>query len=446
MTGPRTALDPRRWWATLRGYGWRLLAVVVVAAVVRTGWVLAIHAKPISDYLFYFRSATALVHGHGFAIFGHPTAFFPIGYPAFLAPFLALGGGSITVARGSGILLGIVSAGLAFLLGDRMGGRNAGLIAGFAFALAPDFIVYSGLLASENLMIPLLLGVCLLLASVAPAGLTRRRAVWAGVIIGAATLVRPAGAVVLPVFLVYLWARGGRRGLVNGLVIVAAAIVIVTPWVIRNAVVVGEPTVSTNGGYTLQMGLDARATGGPLMKGGNPPWPIGSAAQEVASDRQGRDAALDYVTGHPWQAIALIPEKAYYLFRWTDALVRSNMRGAQTPLGPEKPRTLSHIETGVLGRMLRNEWMLASFHYAWLVLGAAGLVLGVARRRPAADWLALVFVAWVVVHITLFHGQSRFLVSVSPLLAPAIGYLLVTLAGLVRRRRPATAPADATPA
>jgi 4-amino-4-deoxy-L-arabinose transferase-like glycosyltransferase len=436
----RGAGAARSW---LRRCGWRLALVVVVALAVRTLWVLGVHAKPVSDYLFYYQAAVSLAHRHGYQILGHPTGFFPPGYPAFLAPFLAFTHDSITFARGSGILLGGLSAGLAFALGDRLGGRNAGLIAGLIFALAPDYVVYGGLLASENLMIPILLGACLYLGSFRPARVNWERGLILGVLLGAGVLVKPTAAVVVPVFFVYLWVEGGRRGVAGAAVMVAAAALVCAPWVARNAVVMHEVTISTNGGYTLRMGLDPLATGGPTLKGGNPEWPITTQAGEAPADVHDRDLALSWLVHHPVAATRLVPLKFYYLFRWTNGLLNSSAENARSPLGPEKKRALAPTEHSVLRFMTHHLWVWMSAQYAWLIVGAAGLGLAVARRRPAADAILMTVAAWVIVNATLFHGQARFLVSVSPLLAPCIGYLLVSLAGLARR--PARAAAAAGP-
>jgi uncharacterized membrane protein YjdF len=60
------------------------------------------------------------------------------------------------------------------------------------------------------------------------------------------------------------------------------------------------------------------------------------------------------------------------------------------------------------------------------VLGALALLLATIRRRPGAS-LALTLVAlWVVLHITVVHGQMRYMLAVTPLLAPALGWLLTS--------------------
>ena len=63
------------------------------------------------------------------------------------------------------------------------------------------------------------------------------------------------------------------------------------------------------------------------------------------------------------------------------------------------------------------------------------------RQGLGSDIVALVIGFLFVLHVTLIHGQTRFLVRVSPLLAPLVAYLGVSLvraarSGLSRRRAP----------
>ena len=174
------------------------LAVVAVSVAARGAWVTIVHAHPVSDYLFYYESAVSLATGHGYSILGHPTAFFPVGYPAFLTGLFAALGPSLRVVSVSGVVLWTLAALFACLLGVELRGRVTGVIAGLLVALAPDFLVFTGLAASESLFVPLLAVVCLLLGLTPANRLGWRRAAVIGVVLGLAILVRST-AVVLPV-------------------------------------------------------------------------------------------------------------------------------------------------------------------------------------------------------------------------------------------------------
>jgi len=116
------------------------LAVVAVSVAARGAWVTIVHAHPVSDYLFYYESAVSLATGHGYSILGHPTAFFPVGYPAFLTGLFAALGPSLRVVSVSGVVLWTLAALFAYLLGVELRGRVTGVIAGLLVALAPDFL------------------------------------------------------------------------------------------------------------------------------------------------------------------------------------------------------------------------------------------------------------------------------------------------------------------
>jgi 4-amino-4-deoxy-L-arabinose transferase-like glycosyltransferase len=415
-----------------------LLVVVGLTVAVRLAWVAIIHARPISDYAFYYQTAGGLAAGHGYAILGHPTAFFPVGYPAFLAALFALFGTSLTTLKVANVALWALTAALAYVLGVQLGGRRVGLIGGLIVALYPDYVIYSSLAASENLFVPLLLGACCALAGGPARRPSARRAALAGALLGLAILVRSTALLVplLAALIIWLGWRS-RRGALAALCVVAAAACVVAPWAVRNALVMGAPAVSTNGGYTLWIGLNSRATGGVDVQGGGQPWPITTVHAEVSSDATDTGRALHFIVDDPGRFVGLVPAKLAALLAPDSAAVAANLK---RPVGPIKAyagarvlpsyrwRRPSGLEARLLGDLQRFHIALAALHYTYLALGAAGVALGLLRRRPAALWIAVLMGFWIVFNVTLIHGQPRFLLSVSPLLAPAIGLLATAAA------------------
>src|SRR5215831_20037442 len=51
----------------------------------RLALLLTASGLPVSDAKWYFDRAVSIVHGNGYAFDGIPTAFWPVGYPGFLA-------------------------------------------------------------------------------------------------------------------------------------------------------------------------------------------------------------------------------------------------------------------------------------------------------------------------------------------------------------------------
>ncbi|MGO8684093.1 MAG: ArnT family glycosyltransferase [Thermoleophilia bacterium] len=410
-----------------------------LAGVVRLAWVATIHAVPVSDYLFYYQTGVGLAAGHGYTILGHPTAFFPVGYPAFLAGLFTLFGTSLAVFKAANVVLWMLTAGLAYGLGVQLGGRRVGLIGGLLVALYPDYVIYSSLAASENLFIPLLLGALYVLAGGVRWRPSLRRAVLAGVLFGLAILVRSTALLVPLLVALVIWLGWrSRRGALAGLCVMAAAACVVVPWVVRNAVVMGDATVSTNGGYTLLIGLNPRASGGVRVHGGTPLWPISTVRAETTSDATGMTYALHFIVHDSGHFVRLVPAKLAALFAPDTAALAANRFRAVGPIrayhsGRVLPvyrvRRMSGLETSVLNDLRRSHVALAAVHYVYLALGVAGIILGLALRRRAALWIAIVFGFWVLFNGILIHGQPRFLLSVSPLLAPAIGLLAVGTVG-----------------
>ena len=72
-----------------------LPAILTAALLARVSWVIYFASKPKSDAIWYFRSATEISMGLGYNNpDGIPTAFFPVGYPAFLGALFYFFGSS----------------------------------------------------------------------------------------------------------------------------------------------------------------------------------------------------------------------------------------------------------------------------------------------------------------------------------------------------------------
>jgi asparagine N-glycosylation enzyme membrane subunit Stt3 len=138
---------------------------MALSVLVRLPWVLIVHPVPVSDTRYYYFSARSIADGHGYQILGHPTAFFPVGWPAFLGGLFSLTGPSMLAIEVLNLVLWSVTTALVYVLGRRLGGRATGVVAGVLVALSPTMAVFVMRAYSEALFIPLLLGMCLLLTS-----------------------------------------------------------------------------------------------------------------------------------------------------------------------------------------------------------------------------------------------------------------------------------------
>jgi phosphatidylinositol glycan class B len=119
------------------------------------------------------------------------------------------------------VLAAVAAAALGIEYARRLAGKSAALLVAFAFACFPPLLVYSHRTLQEAASAPLVMLVPLCLLS-----RTRRAAVWAGVAIGVATLLRFQCAIVAATFLVALvferrWAQLATYAAGGGVVALA---------------------------------------------------------------------------------------------------------------------------------------------------------------------------------------------------------------------------------
>lgn len=243
-SGKRTEKKKKRF--TLRDlpgffsrHPWTVLMVVNLA--MGFVWMIRVRPEPFSDYLAYYKLAGHLLDHRQFG-WPDPTARRLPGYPAFLTiPML--------ISRSVGwlgfvnLLLGALLIPVVYklVLALKPGARTIALLSAALCAINPTFIFFSPLLASEHLFV-LLVFVPLLIV-LTPDRRANARMVAAGLILGWAVLTRGEAAFYLPVVILCVWSaaegpwrtRLGRAALVTG-----ACLATVTPWLVRNHVVIGS--------------------------------------------------------------------------------------------------------------------------------------------------------------------------------------------------------------
>jgi 4-amino-4-deoxy-L-arabinose transferase-like glycosyltransferase len=406
-----------------------LTAVALLAVLARLPWALLVHGGATSDSYFYYLSARSISEGHGYSIMGHPTAFFPVGWPAFLAGVFLIVGPSVAAIKAANLVLWALSAGLAYALGRQLRGRAVGLVSGVLVAVSPTMTPYVMRASSEALFVPLLLAVCLLLTKKDGASPSLPRSALAGVLLGLAILVR-ATAMLLPLVLP-LWLllrRPPRESWRSAALLALASVLVLVPWAVRNAAVMHTAGLSTNGGYTIWIGANPNATGGFGIRGGHHlRWAILSAAAEKRQNSTLLRESISYVSEHPLDWLELMPAKFGKLMAWGPGPF-SNVLVSQRGPDPQRgvsPRHLSGTEATLINGSLHHLWAYKLWHYSYWILGGIALLLATRRRLPGAGLAALLVGFWIVFHVVLVHGEARYMLSVEPLAAPALAWLLV---------------------
>ncbi len=373
-----------------------------VTLATRLAAIALVRVAPAWDGYYYARYAAAIAAGLGYSVSdrGGPmraTAFYPVGYPAAMAPLLALTGDARLAAAGVNLVASAVAVAAVVFVARRASGPRVATLAGLSYALYPGLVVWSAAAMTETLT-----GALLALAMAFATWLHRASPVGYGASLGFAALVRPQSLLLVP--LVALARSGARARLVAVAVAVACAAAVVAPWTARNCERLDAcALVSTNGGSNLLIGTFPEARGGyrrPTEADG-----CGAERGEVHRDRCMSRVALRRIVEHPLRWVALGAAKV-----------------AVTLVGEHAPATYAFHESRaprglvalVVVALTLAWWALLAL--AWRGRRALASPDGVLVARLAGGAAAVS----VLTHAA-FLGADRYHLILVPLLAPLAG-------------------------
>lgn len=185
-----------------------------------------------------------------------PTVFIMPGLPVLLAGFVLLFGKMPILAfRIFQALLLCGGLCLIYLIGKHLFGSKVALVAAGIMALYPPYVYVTQLVLTESVFCFLFL-LLVLLTLRAVERPTTSRYVWGGVALGLCVLFRPA-IVLYPIVVLVLWCikRYSWGDMLRyGLIVVGVVTLMLSPWIIRNAMVFGQfiPLTRSAGNPTLQ--------------------------------------------------------------------------------------------------------------------------------------------------------------------------------------------------
>jgi 4-amino-4-deoxy-L-arabinose transferase-like glycosyltransferase len=343
---------------------------------------------------------------------GHvPTADKPPLYPLLLAGPSLFGWKSLVAHRVLSCLMGAALVAGVGLLGRRVAGDRAGLIAAALAALYPALVVLDGSLRSESLYAPLV-AFALLAAYRLVDRPSAGRAAVLGALVGAAALTR-SEAVLLGVLLLAPVAmrlpRGTRLRLVA--VTAAVAVLVIAPWPARNWSEFGRPLLSTNPG-SLVYGANCHSAYYSGLIGTWPCYPrltVAPGRDEADVSARLRRDGVRYAREHAGRLPAVV---AVRLLRTFDLWSPGPATRLEAQIGD---RDLTVHRAGVVA------------YYLLLPLAIAGALL--LRRRGQPLGFLLAPVALVVVVAALGYGTPRFRVPAEIPLAVLASVALATVAG-----------------
>jgi 4-amino-4-deoxy-L-arabinose transferase-like glycosyltransferase len=250
--------DPRRFWRIL-------LLIVLAAFVVRVGYVMLAKRDEalVGDQLYYNAQANTLARGHGFTDFrdGSQTAEHPPLTALALTPTSWVmeqfdpGGSHVLAQRLTMTIFGAGVVLLIGLIGRRVAGDRAGLVAAAIAAVYPNLWMNDGLVMSETLA-TLAVALAILFAYRMIRDPRPVNAAWVGVACGLAMLARAELGLLLPIMVLpvalFLKQLPFVRQFLLFLLACVVALAVVSPWLVANLTRFDEPVLfSTNDGLTL---------------------------------------------------------------------------------------------------------------------------------------------------------------------------------------------------
>ena len=407
--------------------------LVLVGAAIRIASWLTKWSEPVGIYdsWYYSEQAHQLTHGTLFRelLVDLPSAEHGPLTSILMAP-VSWGDDFVRWQRLITVACGITSVWLLGRIARRLGGDRVGVIATAIAAFSPILWISDGLVMSESVGM-LAVTTVMWFALDAAESSARRSTVVLGLVLGLATLARSELVLLIPAVVLWLavsrW-RGdryvngkvNRRAVARGVLpALAAAVLVVAPWVGFNLARFERPVFLTTNEAGVLLGANCDDSYSPIGDGAggwellcvldDPQYHYGEEPS-VRAARQ-RSLAAEYVRHH----LAKVPRVlAARVLRTLDVyglhdLVKGDAREGRT------------------------RWVVwAAIGTFWLTASAA--LLGVRRPRRRDRWLVLLPIALVLTTTVIFYGGHRIRSSAEPSLVLLAAFGLAHL-----RRKRATA-------
>lgn len=331
------------------------------------------------------------------------------------------------------VLLSVFTVAITSAIALRLAGTRAALVAGLVLALDLTSAVYANLLLTEVTFTALLTAAIVLIVHPAAAG-KWRRAVAAGVLLGAAALCRPIGLFLGPAVTPAIvirdarlgWSRAARTGAALNL----AFFLILSVWILRNFATFGVASLSPMGAVNLYFHraayIQARVDHVSVDDVRNR-WERDFEDRSASWSEPARMAWLGaegrrIITAHPATYLQLYGEGLWRMF------------------GPERNHILPRL--GIAGDTIWSPLILATSLLQLgivYVLALVGSVKGLVHPvRRTMTFMLLCLIAYFVL-MAGPEAYARFRVPLMPLLAVLAGMAVSigSRAGLRAGRSPA---------
>lgn len=409
---------------------WPILVVLALALGLRLAWVLLVPNEQYSDSVWYDSAAANLV-AHGVYGPDGPSAWFPPGYPFFLAALYSVTGHVQFVGKLGNVGLGVALTAFTYLLARLFAAEAAALISALLVALWPNLIFSTGILSSD------ILAACGFAAVMWLGMRDSHPRPWQvgllGLLVGWMVLVRPVSLILLAALGLWWWlSSGGPRLAVLRLApLVLIVAVVVGSWTVRNYLEFGQPiAIATNGGYNFWQTNHAYADGNDTywqaVPMDDPEYQTMRNGDEFTKNRAGYRYALAYLRAHPTHLLSMAPTKLFWLYHSDTS---GFYEGALYPP--------MHGPSTVASWLAAHERLAesATFRYyeALLALAVLGTLLLLVRARPGWMWPLLALPVLLSGFHLFFHAKDRFHIPLDSVIALFAAVALVEVARLAAR-------------
>ena len=371
------------------GISRKILWIAVLALVARLSFI-ALNPRPLySDELDYQKLAVTLSTEHRYALDTVPTAYRPVGYPAFVAVVYLLAGVNPAIVKIVQAILDSMIVLLLPLLIPDSPERTKVLVALF-WSFFPPAILFANLLMTETLYTTL----CVALAVLYVSGREDRvgSQILLGIDCGLLALLKPASGIFCLAIVLYEWLF--RKSAKSAVVIGISCVLVVLPWAARNWSVIGEPAISTSSGMNLLIGNNPNANGSYTAKFDFPE--LTEAPGEAMKDGMAFRLATGYIFSHPGLFAANGVKKFAHLFSTESFLIVSQFSRSSGDI--EMPLAKKYATVSPFLSFAVN-----IPYFTLLILGWLGFLTNGENRLT--HLFALFLGSLVLVHLITFGGN-----------------------------------------
>lgn len=418
--------------------------LIIVGFALRILWVVYFPTDLYADSAWYYQQALNLSQGKGYVYNGAPSAIWPVGYPFFLSLIFKLVPPTQLTAKFINVMLLTFDLWLIFQY-TRLSASSylAPYLAMLLMSFMPTYIFAGGIVATEPLFACLLhFGLLIVLLALKK----QRDWLWlvTGGVTGGMVYIRAEAVAFLPVVLFFyvisrpaVWSTKWQRIHGTLLLMIAIALIMITPWTIRNYIKLGLfVPISTTGCMNMWIGHVPYSDGGYYWS--NDPTTNPTIFLEGDTEqtwyRRSCQAAIQLIRAAPLQAVILWPKKIFKLWQDDRGILHWHLSGTIRRVSSQEAEFLYTIAN--------------SYYYVILFTGLTGVIWQIAKSkfwriyRGRQIW-AIEELCGAVGFITIlsftgiylpFFGASRFHFALVPLLAVYAVDFLVTASIYIKIR------------